>query len=56
MNTQQSWPLFGADRQQTDHDDGGEENVEQLTWQLILCDKHSHEHRPIGRILDLETF
>ena len=40
-----------------DHD-GGEENVEQLTWQLILYDKHSHEHmhRPIGRMLDLETF
>jgi len=38
------------------HDDGGEENVEQLTWQLILYNKHSHEHRPIGRMLDLETF
>ena len=30
--------------------------VEQLTWQLILYDQHSHEHRPIGRMLDLQHF
>ena len=32
--------------------------VKQLMWQLILYDKHSHEHmhRPIGMMLDLETF
>ena len=49
-----TWCLLAA---VGDHD-GREENVEQLTWQLIWYDKHSHEHmrRPIGRILDLETF
>jgi len=56
LNVQQRWLLFGAVGL-GDHD-GGEENVEQLTWQLILYDKHSHKrmHRPIGRMLDLETF
>jgi hypothetical protein len=36
--------------------DGGEENVQQLMWQLILCDEHSHEHRPIRRDVELRVF
>jgi hypothetical protein len=32
------------------------ENVEQSMWQLISYDEHSHKHRPIRGMLDLEYF
>ena len=54
---QQSRPLFGADRQQTEMMMMVEKrmlNSWRGSW--FYRDKHSHEHRPIGRMLDLETF